>query len=1545
MPSQFDARQTISHDTLDQIAAAADKQLDDLLRSISSELTMPLRMTPSSTPDLTLSIGAISVQNPETSRNRTIPTISNTLPAFTSGTVVLPASAGGTITVTPGDNQTLTMSNSSFIKVGINLDANGNIALSFGIEGASEAAATVPPAINNTFGIGYIVVETDAGGNVQNIEGSDIFQYMGGGGGGGSGDASTTGDYISDYHESSPYKLANSTVYSRDEDDNIDPLSTGAFSLVTSTFDFSAGSETLITENLLDLDELKADGVQDVGILDLLVIWAESKVDTAATYEISRDGGNEYQEVTMERVGSTGAYRGTHTFDEEAANQNLDDQTSSTGTLELDDSSAQKISQSFSLSADSVVKNVQVSFEKTGSPSGNLCLQVAADDGGEPGDILGSSAFVSVADGDEEVKAESTSVVDDGVRLFGGTSQVRVGVRINLSDPTIITRFSAVLEKEASAAGSFTPYIVNDSGDNTTPDFTSIVATGTSVNLSTVSTGISTVDFELPDTLLSAGIYYLVLEGDGTYTAQHNPSITTGERVFWVGDTSGTGGVYEFGDGSNSWNADADSHAFTAYGKTPFDGLTSFDVGDIPLEGSTTYHWVVQSDAEYKASFSTGVDAVAIDIDSSADGLQVNNGSTWSDSSTDGAVYQIDGRALNLKLRITSSTSDVGIEGHSVHYDIQSGRLATAPKEVHTDEFLSNTDNENTFTLPFLPEPDLLKVYHLGTGQVFRHDPAGNLGFRLDGFDVVFAPDTFTQETDQLVRLVFDQTNGGSFDNSDQNAADIAELQQNVIDIGEELLMSSPFVDMGETTLPTVAGAGYTQVINRAPLKNYWELRPLFGIERIPIQQIARISSESGPNGEETYQVVGDQFARIRCFGPGWENWSNTSGQVIRSREIGDKIEIVFYGTGLNILKTDDANNRDVTWELDGVDQGQSPAWDGGFSEVLNGRNYAPNSKHAVVSGLSQGLHTVIFTDNTGGVITLSGIEVLNETSQVEVAGGSYFYKGKKRTSSATSLPYNSGFENEEGADSGDGGRVIVYQKSDGTIAHSVKWNDAGQANFGAADFSDSEITGEHFFREFGAGRADDFSQLPFSGTNNVAFTLDDGVTGITGSGISALANNGIPDGVLFGNAASRFTILHFVGTGLAFYQHRDTAGITYDVTVDGSSIGTQSFTSVGLHKIVSGLPYGSHVVKIEYSSGSTALSMSKYLVYGTKKPALPADAVELGNYNILADTDYTSVAFDTPSTGTIIKTAERESVLTGNHSSLQLNFATNEVGTFRIRAAANVGNIITHNFFGDSIAVRLDRISNSATVDVRIDGVLIDGTNTLPDGSTPTASTLVNTTDNTGGSYTVGTGAVDTPAIIAITGLGLGHHTFEIEQTGGSGEVGLRAFEIGMPIYTPTINTQPIINNTSRIGSNTIGDSRNFAKDIIVSNRQALANGFIDNPSTNDSTYPGRPVGEMAAVIKTTGKPITVQAWVRFTSSVVNRGINMHVMVDGFEYGNSLPVDAHATGENIFAAKSEKIYLPAGEHYVSINIRTTGGSSTQTLSGTNRGMIVEEED
>ena len=177
MATKLVSEQLISKSALSSLASA-DAELDNILSSINSQATPPLYMSENGG-DRVLNISALSAANPETSRNKSINPINNTLPTFASGTVTLDATGAGNATPSVGSAIALGMSASQFLKIMIFLDQNGDLLLSAGTAGASLAAATIPNVVADTLPIGYLVVRTDGSNNVANIAATDVYQFSG----------------------------------------------------------------------------------------------------------------------------------------------------------------------------------------------------------------------------------------------------------------------------------------------------------------------------------------------------------------------------------------------------------------------------------------------------------------------------------------------------------------------------------------------------------------------------------------------------------------------------------------------------------------------------------------------------------------------------------------------------------------------------------------------------------------------------------------------------------------------------------------------------------------------------------------------------------------------------------------------------------------------------------------------------------------------------------------------------------------------------------------------------------------------------------------------------------------------------------------------------------------------------------------------------------------------------------------------------------------------------------------------------------------------
>lgn len=216
--------------------------------------------------------------------------------------------------------------------------------------------------------------------------------------GAGSGSANEILETLKNHFVDATFDLLTPNIFESDADDKVDGSSTGAYSLVTKTFDFSAGGQTLVSTQMADEVESLAN-TNALSEIELMAFWDKDFIDTAAVYAVSRNGGNEWQTVTMERVGTTELYRGIHKFTDEATNQNLFSQLVSDTTRALNATSDQELSQRFVIPTGTkmLVKDVILALTKTGSPTGNLYVGVYTDTAGDPTDVIVESNAIAIS--------------------------------------------------------------------------------------------------------------------------------------------------------------------------------------------------------------------------------------------------------------------------------------------------------------------------------------------------------------------------------------------------------------------------------------------------------------------------------------------------------------------------------------------------------------------------------------------------------------------------------------------------------------------------------------------------------------------------------------------------------------------------------------------------------------------------------------------------------------------------------------------------------------------------------------------------------------------------------------------------------------------------------------------------------------------------------------------------------------------------------------------------------------------------------------------
>ena len=214
------------------------------------------------------------------------------------------------------------------------------------------------------------------------------------------------------------FELVTPNIFKVDKETKVDPASTGDYSLIDKTFNFAASTvQTLVSTDMLDPQEFLAN-TDALAEIELSVYWRLANIDTAAIYEISRNGGLAWQTVTMERVSSTDMYRGYHKFADET------NQTLYSPVISGDLNASNELSQSFVIASGDkkLLKAATLSLTKTGTPAGNIFVSICADNAGSPGTVLSETSAIVA----NSLTTGSNNIALPDVYLAAGTYHIKV---------------------------------------------------------------------------------------------------------------------------------------------------------------------------------------------------------------------------------------------------------------------------------------------------------------------------------------------------------------------------------------------------------------------------------------------------------------------------------------------------------------------------------------------------------------------------------------------------------------------------------------------------------------------------------------------------------------------------------------------------------------------------------------------------------------------------------------------------------------------------------------------------------------------------------------------------------------------------------------------------------------------------------------------------------------------------------------------------------------------------------------------------------------
>lgn len=652
--------------------------------------------------------------------------------------------------------------------------------------------------------------------------------------------------------------------------------------------------------------------------------------------------------------------------------------------------------------------------------------------------------------------------------------------------------------------------------------------------------------------------------------------------------------------------------------------------------------------------------------------------------------------------------------------------------------------------------------------------------------------------------------------------------------LGNNVVDASPTIDVPFTSI-----IGRAKILN--PLK---DLKARMGVERITTHSLIAMPDEFTATGEQVWGVQNDINGLVRFAGNGWYNNTSINGTMISNASATSNnafIEVTFFGTGLNILLATGVGGGDLRASIDGGAEGTNliiPT----ISTLMNGRVASENIVIQVATGLTQGVHTVKIRAAVSNVFSydVNGVEIVNASANIVTTPGSGFVAGS-RSSLATlsSIAYNANVTGTRG------GRVIHYLTPNGTIAQAFRPVNASAAFYLAADHTNEEISRSYYPGEFGAGITTDWAFGNAINGPRVG-VLEDGTTSLVGtsSEVGPFPANNRYGAYFEVNQSITFV---FVGTGLDLeFSIGPTEASTYGIIVDGVSIGNLAYSGAPIagqaltrtYKIASGLPYGTHTMRIT-SSGATPsqITMNRMHIYQPKKPVVPVGSFEIADYNVMAtfvpNTTQSTLAIGT---GVLRKAALREFTYVNG---------TGGSGDWRYLPASGVANYTSgyaaatsrptayfeYTFFGTGFEFRGQTYAGASnSVSVSVNGLAATSANFA--GATYTTNGT-NMTYGGGSGTNAALPATNTlnllwaggtsEASFAISGLPLGHHKVRFTNNTTS-ELLMSSFDLITPIHATRTNSHFTFQNTGAIGSQGLNTVRILPSEV---NNKAVSQSF----------------------------------------------------------------------------------------------------------------------
>lgn len=776
---------------------------------------------------------------------------------------------------------------------------------------------------------------------------------------------------------------------------------------------------------------------------------------------------------------------------------------------------------------------------------------------------------------------------------------------------------------------------------------------------------------------------------------------------------------------------------------------------------------------------------------------------------------------------------------------------------------------------------------------------------------------------------------------------------------------------VADKLLPVNAAPGIGQyrsaINNRAPILDLSkDLSVNHGVRRIITQYLEVARDEFGPNGELCWKAPNDKANLIR-FAGFWSQVRDVAGTFLQAptSETSNFIEIVFWGTGLNLLHRPAGGAVDWRASVDGAAEGSN--FLPNSASVLQSLLYDVMQITPVVSNLTPGLHTVrIRKADTISTFDVYGFEIINASTSLVARPGEAYVAGANTTlDQESTVAISSGFTNQYGTPGTRGGKVVVYLTKDGQILKDIRWTETAQANLASANHANEEVVLKVSHRDFGRSSAS--SSDPDNVINAVsstrAFNLADNSTSLMiRNAFSTIPGTGV-DAVYTDAGVGNDIVIHFIGTGLDVTTLNTVSAATlqYDVIVDGVSVGTYSVpgpaTQAYVQKIVSGLPFGSHTVRFANLSGvNFGPGIVDYIIYGPKTPQVPSGAMKLSEYNLMASFVANATASQYRiSTGVIRKNPYREfNYVNGTGGTVNWEFTNSGTPSelnpsFYGLQSDRLNAYAEYTFWGTGFDFRTQIQSNGpdnlqiSLQNLGAGGSLLAATTT----NFPTMSTSVY---GTGSAFNATTGVLDMRDASTVSGAGFVLSNLPLSlwkvrfNNGTAGHFPrIEALDIITPVYSRSFNVPGTYRMENTVGNNSLGDAR-LLSPIEQSNsgtEAAVAYGLASAPTVNTNAMV--PFPNMRLAVASAGSWYLINFSGSFQcQNASSAGVRVQVQVNGRTItGEFLAVENVANSVTGDLSISVPVYLEPGNHNIMLVWRSSLASQTVAGIGTSRILSV----